>query len=610
MKTKHSVLFLIIPLFMLLSSCVFDETKHTFKSNNNTSTEITQINLDKESVCVIGSAGVSTVTVNASVYPIYSTEKSIKWSVKNTNIAEIDEEKTTDSTVVVKMKDVGTTYLIAESKSGAVKAQCLLNFELETKAPPAVSELSAVAGSNNVLFNWTDPNDGDNDITHILVSAYKGTELVSETKFELGWGYGWISNLTPSTEYKFEFGTVDVNNNVSAKKNITVTTNAYTERTVKNVEFDSIEMQGDSAIINWYSSETREVKGVKIRAYTENDSALVPKEHIYLASVRQAEVKGLSANVDYTFRIIALDEDFNESEEIYVDGRTINSATNVAISLPRASGAAIVTWDDPELDFDSLQVIAKEVGEVADPDTQTFNVGKGVQKLIFSELKAGVKYNFIIKTIKDDVETAKTTAKSAVTRKIIWKLFNAYSNGSAQVVTNKTDTLTYANVVAPVKSVAEYHYPNWLYCLSLEDPTDDTHFSLMATNDAGETSGLYLCIWDGSPFPYEGYNSGMSCSGLYNSAYAKSKSEIIADAPETPGFSKNPYGLSSASFTLISSGCSETKASGTSDWYGLQACSQLDFPYYLHTSGLCCHGNGSFPATNKDYAYCYVEIEE
>lgn len=84
--------------------------------------DVEKITLDKSEIELYDR---QTTSLLATIFPVYATDQTLKWTTENEDIATVsEEEKNSTKTAIVCGGRVGTTNVIATSNDGKVMAKC------------------------------------------------------------------------------------------------------------------------------------------------------------------------------------------------------------------------------------------------------------------------------------------------------------------------------------------------------------------------------------------------------------------------------------------------------------------------------------------------------
>lgn len=534
--------------------------------------------------------GMTTQTITASYTPVFAANTAIRWTSSNTAVATVTAS---GAVATVTAQGNGTAVITAANSSGAVKAQCSVICELETVPPLEVSNVLPVTNGNNVKFTWTDPDNSDNDLSHILIKTYMGSTFVSDTTIEVGAESGAVNNLLSQTEYTFNFYAVDVDGNKSNATTVTATTGVVDTTTPDPISGLSASTVGSTITLTWTASASSNVDYVLLTA-TSSSSTTVPSAQKIDSGTTTAIFTGLTGNTEYAFSAIAVNSDYYESTAVTCTKSTGNFATNFAAATGY-SGSIILTWTDPSGSFDKLIVKAYTGETVQSSQDIAANAGEAV----FTGLTAGSPYTFTITTVSGGSTSGISDSVTGTPIKVLWRIYNTYnlagvSNSSYMLVPNiENATYEVAIGTATERAAKNITYQYWLVVPSVANATDKTQFSLEAIDADKNETGYYMYLDPARTLPSTALQYGKwgydSSSVTYAPFVAKITDSYIKD------------NLSYAAFKLKS----DTKTANSYTCYALEwgnISSRALYATYLNT-----FGNTGYSGTNADYFWYIAE---
>ena len=535
--------------------------------------------------------GKSMQVITASYTPSFASNTAISWTSSNTAVATVTAS---GAVATVTAQGNGTAIITASNSSGAVKAQCSVICELENVPPLEILNVQSVAKGNNVRFTWTDPDNSDNDLSHILIKTYAGSTFVSDTAIEAGVESGVVKNLSNNTGYTFNFYAVDIDGNKSNVTTASATTTEVVDTVIPEpISGLSASTVGSTITLSWTASPSSNVDHILLTATGSNGSA-VPFLQKSVSGATTATFTGLPGNTEYAFQAVAVNSDYYESTAVTCTKATGNIATNLAASICY-SDCIKVTWTDPAVSFDKLKITAYAGAAVQSSQDITANAGVA----IFTGLTAGTSYTISITTVAAGVTTGVSDSVTGVPAKILWRIYNTYNlagaSDSSYMLVPDIENTTYEVAIgkASERSSQNITYEYWLVVPNIADPFDSTHFSLEALDADKKGTGYYLYLDPSRPLPSSAlqYNKwGFKSSGVtYATFVAKKTDSYIKD------------NLTYAAFKLKS----DTKTVNSYICHALEwgnSSSLALYATYLNT-----FGNTGYSSSNADYFWYISE---
>ena len=578
---------------------------------------VSSIELSANSVSLSGSRALTATTLTATVSPSYALDTTISWVSADESVATVEVDADDTSSVSIVLQGSGTTTITAAS--GTATATCTVICEMETTPPLTVSDVAYVANGNNVFFTWTDPVDYDEDLDHILITAYTGKSSVASAEIPAGVQYGWITGLSTGSTYSFTFNSYDVSGNASSAVTVDEVTTGESENSTAPdapADFAVAENGGETISFSWTASSSGVYQKLTVTATdggtlptvlfcTDYDTLLISDSSDSAVSclipnntVTALSATGFATGSTYTVTLAALTEDFAASESVSLDVTAAPAVSGVAVSL-KYTGSIIVTWTDFANSEYTYTVSATDGSATVTSDS----IAYGTQSAHVTGLTVGTDYTVTVSTYDADGTHLATSAGVTCTPKtMLWQVVNAY-NASYLMAPYITSSVTYSNICT-VSATSSWSYPYWIVHPSLSTPEDSDTFSLESSTADGTATGLYLCIDN-----VQAYNSSGDASGW---GYPYSSHSYHAYSLDADTIERDMGSLDYASFSLLTSSVS-APSNGTlgddySSWYVWQVGST---GYYLYDTYLNVSGESSYSASSVDnaYAYCQTVLE-
>ena len=237
-----------------------------------------------------------------------------------------------------------------------------------------IENLNAVAGVNDVTFNWKNP-----DVAEFTgVKIFNGESLVATlNKDDKSYK---VEGLEGNKNYNFSFVSMYGN-----KKSRGIQKGVKTLIDPKKIPPDSVssltaEPTDKTVKLKWKSPKDDDLAGFKI---LQNG-----KQVAEIGLEEEFTVKNLQPLTDYTFGVMAVDRDKNDSSPVNLSVKTLEEKDDVPPHVPSnvfakpSNGALIASWD-----------------KVSDKDLAGYNVyldGKKINSNLISST------NFSIKNLEND----------------------------------------------------------------------------------------------------------------------------------------------------------------------------------------------------------------
>ncbi|MCI5523196.1 MAG: fibronectin type III domain-containing protein [Spirochaetia bacterium] len=504
-----------VSLSLLAVAGCSDGNYSDFKYTEDNGTEISYINLDIESVSLVGSKKKAEQSVTATVGPYFAGDTTVYWSSENTEVASVSAS--TGKTVNVILEGTGSTRVVVQNKSGSVKKYISVVCAMEITPPSGISNLSNEVHGNNVYFTWTDPEDVDDDLDHIEIKYGKKTVTVP-----IGREYGWARNLNTEESYSFEVYAVDTSGNKSSRKELELTTLALENPSTisgSGVSLSVSENNGTDVTVTWASPAVKTnyaYTGVKL--YSTDKSAYIPEERIYNSnSLTSHSFENLSIGCEYTAQLFLYNEDFYYDEENVIEVEFLSAPSVTELNVkPYYSDGFRVTWKDYDDSSYTYEVTVEDKDGNPVKLTKEVKVASGVQQAIVSGLNPVTEYNVYVTTY--DAQGAKCSSPyvTGKTQKVIWRLLSGYQSGYYVVqnldASSGDSKLKTGWDVGAVSANVTYGY--WLVTSALSGT--EGYFSLQSCDADGNGSGYYMYLDTTGRAQCTGTNVWTDSSGYAN----------------------------------------------------------------------------------------------
>ncbi len=203
---------------------------------------------------------------------------------------------------------------------------------------------------------------------------------------------------------------------------------ATTDKSTEPVSNVSATGGATSIVVGWQAPDVRDYAGVTITA-TEKDSTTAAKTvTITERTVRNTQIPGLKATIEYTVAVVSMDSAGNKGTEATVtvsteaDSTAPDAVTNIQASYPFVSAAKIgtqITWTAPDTTKANNKDIKEYSISIAEKGTSTTVVNEKkvaypTNSLSVEELVQGKTYTITILTL-DYSENKSTQATKDIT---------------------------------------------------------------------------------------------------------------------------------------------------------------------------------------------------
>ena len=283
--------------------------------------------------------------------------------------------------------------ILAGVIAAALLAACPSGLEPDTTPPGDVSNLSAVAGDEQVTLTWTDPGDADLKSIEIQRTGSAARVVVAaDTQTAV------VTGLANGTAYTFTVKAVDTSWNVSAGKDIARTPVSANDVTpplpVENL--DATPGNGQ-VTLTWLDPVDANLAYIQV---THNQTGGdLPRN--YAAGLQGATISLLVNGTAYTFTVRAVDGAGNLSEARSITetpDATVDSTPPADVTdLAATEGLASVTlsWTEPaDADLHHIEITHDRLGG----DDPVF-VASGIGAATLTGLANGTPHIFTVKTV-------------------------------------------------------------------------------------------------------------------------------------------------------------------------------------------------------------------
>ncbi|EMW0391711.1 fibronectin type III domain-containing protein [Bacillus cereus] len=247
-----------------------------------------------------------------------------------------------------------------------------------SKYVPSIADLSYAAGTNDVTFNWSNPNDSNYKGVRVFVDNKEfATVSPSENSYK-------VEGLQANKPYIFKIVSLyESNGEILESKTITKTVSTLVDpKTIPPSPVSSLtsEPTDKTVKLKWKKPKDDDLAGFKI---LQNG-----KQIAEIGLEEEFTVKNLQPLTDYNFGVIAVDRDKNDSSPVNLSVKTLEEKDEEPPHVPSnvfakpSNGALIATWD-----------------KVSDKDLAGYNVYVDDKK-INSNLVSST--NFTIKNLENN----------------------------------------------------------------------------------------------------------------------------------------------------------------------------------------------------------------
>ena len=264
-----------------------------------------------------------------------------------------------------------------------------------------VSAVTAVAGDSTVLLTWANPSDADFSETEITFTPEKsGVNQPIVVKGEAGASSSCtVAGLENNTTYTFTLTAIDKNENRSAAVSKTCMPVSTGDTTPPEpVTALTAESASEKVILTWTEPQNADFYGVRISSSPAHGS--LASAVFIEKGMAQFIVYGLENGTSYTFSVVTLDRDLNESAAVTAtaipaDGSDTTAPAEVEnLTVSATESCAAISWAEPDTaDFAGVSVsLSPATGSLSHPAL----LEKGETSLTATDL-AGGTYTVTVK---------------------------------------------------------------------------------------------------------------------------------------------------------------------------------------------------------------------
>ena len=326
-----------------------------------------------------------------------------------------------------------TFKIIAEDNDGNASSEVTGTVTSTSTCDPLEAPTSGASSvtTTSITLNWTNPPQ--KDFTHVTITAVSPTTDSDGATIATSIHNGepgatdshTISNLSVNTEYSFRLTAVDRSNDTAATTlSVSTSPDSTTPPSpISNFGVTAVSTDCTKMALTWDAPTDLDLKELRINwSPTDGESQPVRVTSDF-ATATSKTITGLKSNTPYTFKIIAEDNDGNDSSE--VTGIATRTSACAALEAPTIGASSATTtsitlnWTNPsQKDFThvTLAPVSPTIDKNGNPIAVSTHRGEpgATDSHTITSLNADTEYTFRL-TAVDTSNDAEATDSSVRT---------------------------------------------------------------------------------------------------------------------------------------------------------------------------------------------------